>query len=370
MIYISENSIVSAFTSGVSVKKIFTNGVQVWPEETPPVPTSYYIKWLPSSLSGSFIIGGSTYNFEDYSGYFSNFDGTIPASAFEKTGVTRIETNAINFGSRAFAECTSLLAVYLSNCSEIVNEEVFRGCTSLKTVSLPICTSIGKATFRDCTALSSINLPKVQYISLYGFRDCPELSIVNLPKCSVIGGNAFYISGNINDRKALSISCPVCERYQDACFQGRNLIGVSKMDFTSCKYIGIRAFYNAIGLYESSIKPVYDFPNCSYIGSFAFYNCGFSFMKLSNVTYISDYAFNYDADHWGWPETSYSVGYRYISIYTSTVCSLFSSGVFEKFLSGSFVQGAEIYVPSSLYSEYLSAQYWSDISTHIHKIAS
>ena len=74
------NNIVSAFTNGVSVKEIYANGVKVWPSETPPVPptSEYYIRWAPSDLSsGRFRIGSSTYNFSDYSGYFTDFDGVI-----------------------------------------------------------------------------------------------------------------------------------------------------------------------------------------------------------------------------------------------------------------------------------------------------
>lgn len=362
MVYINGNDIFSAYTSGISVSVIFTQGVQVWPV----LPsTSYYIRWTPSDLTGTFSIGGYRYYFEDYNGYFSNFDGTIPESAFEGTGVTMIETNAVSFGSSAFANCSSLVSVYLSNCSEIVNEGLFYSCTSLRTVSLPICTSIGKDAFRYCTSLRSIDLPEVLYVSDYGFRNCSDLSVVNLPKCKYLGNRAFntdYNRMNQSEYKFLSINCPVCEVYSTHCFFGRYL-QVTFNHFSCCKYIGTMAFEEAIGLITS--KPVYDLPVCSYIGPQAFADCGFYYMNLSSVTTIESGAFC-RRDLWENNEPSF----RRIAIFTSSVCSLNPSLTFSKIMNGSWVMGAYIYVPSSLYSDYIIASGWSDISSYIFKITS
>ena len=359
MVYINGNDIFSAYTSGISVSEIFTQGVQVWPV----LPsTSYYIRWTPSDLTGTFSIGGYRYYFEDYNGYFSNFNGTIPESAFEGTGVTMIETNAVSFGSSAFANCSSLVSAYLSNCSEIVNEGLFYSCTSLRTVSLPICTSIGKDAFRYCTSLRSIDLPEVLYVSSYGFRNCSILRDVNLPKCKYLGDRAFYLEWSNGEYASLSIHCPECEVYSTGCFLGRWFPGTFS-HFSHCKYIGSMAFDGAIGLITS--KPVYDLPVCSYIGYRAFADCGFYYMNLSSVTTIESGAFC-RRDLWENNEPSF----RRIAIFTSSVCSLNPSLTFSKIMNGSWVMGAYIYVPSSLYSDYIAASGWSDISSYIFKITS
>lgn len=327
------NNIVSAFTGGQSVKAIYTYGEKVWPNE----PSVYYMSWLPSDLSGSFTIGESTYNFEDYGGYFSDFSGAIPYHCFVGRNFTSIETNAFEIGYGAFYGCGSLLSANITNCSRI-DESVFMICTSLRTVSLPKCTIIGEG----------------------GFNGCYSLSTIDLPNCSCLGSYAFFITGSIR-RKRLNISCPKCESYGDHCFCGRRLDYPYKMDFTSCKYIGDYAFNGAIGMFMNPY-PVYDFPNCSYIGSYAFDDCGIVNVKLSKIDFIAYMAFKYNYSLWDVHPT------RRVSIYTSSVCLIEDKTVFYTLKNGEWQPGWEIYVPSSLVSAYKADSVWSYYSEHIHPI--
>lgn len=337
----------------------------VWERPT----NSYYISWTPSDLSGTFSMFGQTYNLEDYSGYFSwmgdNNSAKITSSAFQGISLQTIETNVEIIENNAFANCTSLLRISASNILYISNS-AFRSCSLLRRIDFPVCSYIGRYTFANCTSLSQANLPEVLYIDNSAFATGKSLSIL-LPKCSVIGQYAFYTIGMPTGvTRQLYISCPVCESYGNYCFHSVNLISADQMDFTSCRYIGMGAFQDAISNNRS--YPVYEFPNCSYIGDYAFKDCGFKYIKLSNVQYIGDWAFEYTVDNW---EPGYELLGRVISIYTDSVCSLGGSYAFAAFRlsTRTFFWGAQtVKVPYSLLSSYKSANVWSDHSNIIVSI--
>ena len=340
--------IVSAFTNGTPVKAIYTYGEKVW-------PITYYISWTPTNLSGSFSISGTTYDFEDYNGYFSDYKGLITSYAFESTGITRVETNAYSISGFAFAYCSSLSAAYLSRCKTLNKIATFFSCPSLTTVSLPVCTIINSQIFQNCDALKTVYSPQVLKVGQSAFKNCRNLSVISLPKCSVLGNGAFYYT-DVYKHRPLSIYIPVCESYGNHCFDGRNLY-IEDMDFTSCTYIGDYAFIEALGYISSTI----DFPNCSYIGSYAFHNCALRLITLSNISYIGDMAFALHQEYISMP-------IRYVYIFTSSVCTLGGSMVFSTLSNGTWRNGATIYVPSSLVNEYKTAPYWSDISGAIYPI--
>lgn len=315
MVIIYGNPLKKAYTYGREVGSIFCNRTEVWPKDVPP---SYYIQWTPILSSGTFSMGGVTYNFSDYpTGIFYMSEPIITERAFfRKTGLRRIYTNV----------------EYLSN-------DAFYGCSSLSYTELLNCRYIGTSTFAAC----------------------PLLSSVMLPNCEYLGSSAFFYTAGVS-RPALYISVPNCSYYGDYCFHNRNLVYAYNMDFTSCRYIGNFAFCSAIGMAEGPDYPVYDFPNCSYIGSFAFDDCGMVNVKLSNVEYIGDKAFQYNKSLWD------DFPWRRVSIYTSSVCQLGGSKAFTAHSSGYTYYHWLIYVPSSLVSAYKSAENWSYYSSVIYPI--
>lgn len=189
------NNIVSAFTGGVPVKAIYAYGEKVWPV------ASYYIRWTPSDLStGTFSIDGTTYNFSDYSGYFTDFNGVITSDAFKDTGIETLETNAIKINNGmygAFGNCTSLRSINLISCSYI-GRWTFSSCYSLSEISVPVCKSMGYAAFYRCSSLSHVSLPMCENLEdSYGqFQQCVNLVYAYLPKCTYLNPDTF--NGCIN----------------------------------------------------------------------------------------------------------------------------------------------------------------------------
>lgn len=136
MVIIYGNPLKKAYTYGREVGSIFCNRTEVWPKDV-PVPEPYYIQWTPILYSGTFSMGGVTYNFSDYpNGVFYMSDSVITESAFYyEYSIQTIDTNALNISSLAFFWCSSLSQVSLHNCSYI-GRDAFNGCRSLSQVYL------------------------------------------------------------------------------------------------------------------------------------------------------------------------------------------------------------------------------------------
>ena len=78
-----------------------------------------------------------------------------------------------------------------------VKDQLFYYSTSLTTVSIPECTSIGSYAFIGCKSLTTIDLPECTSIGNYAFNSCTSLTTVNLPKCTSIGDFAFQNCTNL-----------------------------------------------------------------------------------------------------------------------------------------------------------------------------
>lgn len=321
MVYTGGNNIISAFTGGVPVKSIYTYGQLVWPSEPePPVPTGYYIRWTPSNISGTFTMEGSTYNLEDYSGYYEFSGSSITRNAFaSNSDITTIDTNAELVKEGAFEGCISLSQVSLSVCSKIEDNAAFATCYSLQQIDLPECSYIGIQTFYSCYSLSQVSLPKCTRIGYRAFVDCSLLSDINLPVCTVVENNAF--EGCTSLSQAI---LPECISIRSCVFS--RCTSLSVVSLPKCIRLGSSAFYGCTSLSEINL------PVCAYIESSAFILCS----NLVSVT-----------------------------IGTSSVCTC----LYNPFYNTPFNVGTgSIYVPSSLVSEYKSASYWSDYSNLIYPI--
>lgn len=103
--------------------------------------------------------------------------------------IVRIE-KVQKVGVYAFDGCTSLKSVSLPVATNI-GGSAFDGCENLKSVSLPVATIIGDAAFRGCKNLESVSLPAATKIFYCGFSECTGLKSVSLPKIADIGRLAF-----------------------------------------------------------------------------------------------------------------------------------------------------------------------------------
>ena len=195
------------------------------------------------------------------------------------------------------------------NITQYSNNDIIRIKTfafheqkSLTSINLPNCSYIGSHAFENCFSLASINLPNCSYISYGAFNNCSALTSINLPNCSYIGGNAF-------------VHCTA----------------LTSINLPNCSYISDGAFTECYSLTSISL------PNCSYIGNYAFMRC-----------------------------------YNLLSVYLlgSSIPSLPSTSAFlstpiSTYTTSTGGRYGSIYVPTSLYNNYLTATNWSVYSARI-----
>lgn len=89
-----------------------------------------------------------------------------------------------------FYKKTSLKTIDLPNCVS-VGDNAFSGCNALTTLSLPKCISIGHAGFNTCSVLMTVDLPMVTSIGNGVFFGCDALATVSLLMVTSIGRHAF-----------------------------------------------------------------------------------------------------------------------------------------------------------------------------------
>ena len=310
---------------------VYTYGEIVWPGGSSSAGVGYYISAQLDGRSSyivpsTFTIGGSTYRYTSYCRsvyghnysqfYFSNFDGVITEGAFSgfRGFVGPLETNATRVEALAFAS-TNLQSVSLLSASYVGYSAFANGIVA--SANLPMCETVEPYAFYSCSLGGyGISLPVCKNIGAYAFTYAAlsySSRVLELPSCETIGAYAFN-----NCYYIRHISLPVCRTLGNGCLA---VINLSSISLPMCEYIGEYAFARDTQLTVASIG------DCSYIGNSAFYSCS----NLSRV---------------------YIRGNR--------LCELGGSSVFY-----STSNTLMIYVRSSLYSEYLSAPYWSDISGRI-----
>ncbi len=98
-------------------------------------------------------------------------------------GDIRVPAGVKKIGKKAFAGCTGLTRVSLSQGLREVGDGAFRGCTGLNWVQLPEgLRKIGKGAFAGCSNLFGIELPQgVRKIGKGAFAGCSSLARLVLP---------------------------------------------------------------------------------------------------------------------------------------------------------------------------------------------
>lgn len=94
----------------------------------------------------------------------------------------------------AFADCTKLSSISISEGVKSIGEEAFAGCSALTEVQLPRSLSrLGDGAFRGCSSLQQIEIPEgVSRVAPMTFYDCRALASVSLPQSlKTIGSDAF-----------------------------------------------------------------------------------------------------------------------------------------------------------------------------------
>ena len=183
-----------------------------------------------------------------------------------------------------------------------------------------LVTNIGQYAFESCSLLSRITCPSCSTIGTYAFKDCLVLNNVSFSLCTIIGSSAFQ-----NDQQLETVSFPEATE------------------------VNIYGFGSCVALSDTS------FPKLQSIYQFAFNRCE-SLSVLSLPSAKSIYA------------NAFKECTNLISLYLlgSEYCSLFNSNAFSSTPIGGYStvagQYGTIYVPSSMYSSYITMSNWITLS--------
>ena len=151
-------------------------------------------------------------------------------------------------GNHAFENCSALAAIDLSYV-DTIKEAAFAYCSSLKEISLSdkigyLCNGI----FLGCTGLKQITLPQnVAYIGCECFKDCSSLSYITMLGVMEIDNNAFEGCsglGSLQFPKTLIHISPnafsFCDKLQTVQIQNR-FIDIDETAFENTVNIIIKA---------------------------------------------------------------------------------------------------------------------------------
>lgn len=198
----------------------------------------------------------------------------------------------------------------------------FEAYSLMTEAALPSCVTIGESAFANCTSLSSVSMPLVQTIGDGAFRSCAITSL-SLSRCTALGEYALAQNSSLS-----SLALPQC-------------VDVGSYALASCKAL-----------------TEIDLPACETLWNYALAGCqSLQAVSLYAVTSMASYALR--------------SCYNLVSVYlhVSAVPSLRASTVFGSTPIGGYSRSAgrygSIYVPSSLYQDFLTAQYWSALSSRI-----
>ena len=307
---------------------------------------------------------------------FPNVD-IIGTQAFLSCGLVSVPVacfpNCIEISSYAFSSCHMLQSIAFSQCISI-GSSAFAACYSLTDVYLPKCQYVQAGAFRYCSKLQQIELPDCTYMSWEALYNCNDLRGVSLPKLStwyrVVNGASLlsyicapactYVSQTFEGCTALkSVILPACISI-DYAFVSCSLEYIS---LPQCESLLYSAFMNTLVL--SSIV----LPRCHYLGASVFMKC-----SDLGVVYIGN------------PPKSGNLMYRNIistqafqsccnllSLYIldgsapmtlSNINAFASTPISDYTASTGGVYGS-IFVPASLYSDYIAATNWVTYSDRI-----
>lgn len=195
---------------------------------------------------------------------------------------------------------------------------------NLKEVQLPKCETIEGSAFREAS-FSYLYLPNAVEIKQQGMVLCEDLISIDLPECKTIGLLGFHLCTKLE-----SISLPKCETILAQAFQ--RCSNLSKLDLPALKIAQ----------------------------SFAFFNPYIQTIVLKECQTIEDYAFA-PVDVRGEPEPERTEWEKPFSLYLNVSNSI----PIKLSNTNAFRENTTIYVPESLYSTYIAATNWCDISSQI-----
>lgn len=135
-------------------------------------------------------------NFDDYEPVMIKYPNTLLSKDLKKLIVLdNIKTFYDSIISRIDYSKDKLEKVILGDSVTEIDDDAFRGCTSLHEIVIPnSVTKIGDDAFMDCTSLEEIVIPNsVTEIGNCAFYGCISLEKIVIPNSvTEIGDNAFF----------------------------------------------------------------------------------------------------------------------------------------------------------------------------------
>ena len=210
----------------------------------------------------------------------------IPDNAFKNnTSVKTLKdlnkfNNLTKIGKNAFAHCTNLTDVNLTNVTQI-GEYAFEQ-SGVKNLTLRNVKTIPNSMCSSCQSLASLDLPNVTSIGTNAFSGNYALETVNIPKATTIGITAFSAA-----TKLKNIAMPAVTAIKREAFAGCTALTTVTLNETGANTtIDEKAFYN-----DAALKTVSG-GNIKTVGLSAFQNCSkLESIDLTNVVSINDKAF-------------------------------------------------------------------------------
>lgn len=245
---------------------------------------------------------------------------TIGAAAFSGASIPEANFPLLaSVPNWAFTMCKSLTSISMPSVSAI-GKRAFSGCFSLSTIDIPSCTTLDSDAFYECSAITAVSLPACTYVSDNAFGNCIRISTADLPVCTTVGRNAFGYCRNLS-----SVSLPACTSVGSYAFA--RCSALTTISLPACEWIGMSAFESCSALSEVYL-------NACLSMSRSFENC----RALMSVYMLA-----------------------------SSVCSIGGSTFYNTPILKSSYTGSygSVFVPSSLYADYIVSNYWSDIADRI-----
>lgn len=214
----------------------------------------------------------------------------------------------------------------------------FYGKGYIKNIDLPMVESVGQYAFA-LAGIESVKLPKAKQLQSYVFAST-LLTNVSLPEASLIGHGAF-----VNAFSLQEIYLPKLKSVADQMFQECRKLSI--VSLPEAINMGSNAFYgcsllNSLYLPKAESIPAYCFQNCTSLTE----------ISLPAVKSIYTYAFSSCA--------------KLISLYLggSSVVNLINKNAFTNTPISQSVAGeyGSIFVPASLYNDYIVTAGWSAFS--------
>lgn len=294
------------------------------------------------------IIGTGLYNVYSYSSISVNIEDLLEkrlTSVLSLPEYKDLSASKINPTAFAYQDISSIDMPAVT----IVDKMALCRCQKLSSVNLPNCEYISDYAFTSCSSLTEINFPKCSYVGTGAFSQCRKLTTVSLPL--VKSFNSFYHYAFANCYSLSSVYLPECEYFGGQCFYG--CTNLSSISLPKCTFLGYNCFYSCSGLTSIYL------PECTLLGTGAFSRCqNLTNVSLPKVSFMSSYAF----------QQCYNLLSLYLNV--SSIPSLqninvFSSTPISNYTTSTGGVYGSIFVPTSLYSSFISATNWANYSSRI-----